>query len=81
MSNDESINYKKQSRGTEDIRKHTEEYITRIYPFDKYEIVVKLTLDGRFIGIEGIRINKDFRSYEQRASQKVFSYIDDYEPE
>lgn len=60
----------------------TEQYTHIIYPFDnKYEIVVKLTLDGKFVGIEEVRIKEDFRSYNQRISQKAFEYIDSYKPE
>jgi len=45
-----------------------------IYPFDKYEIEVKLTSDGKFLGITGISVNKDFRSYAQRLNS--YGYID-----
>lgn len=37
------------------------------YPFDKYEIEVKLAADGTFLGITGISINKDFLSYIQKT--------------
>jgi hypothetical protein len=83
MSYEDSIVYKKEGRGTpgsSDRRDIPEDYVTITYPFDKYLIVVKLTSDGRFIGIEEIRINKDFRSYKQ-APQEIFHYIDEYEPE
>lgn len=58
----------------------TKHFMTIIYPFEKYEILVKLTLDGRFVGIEEIRINKDFRSFRQSKPQKIFREIDRYEP-
>ncbi len=58
-----------------------EGYRTISYPFEKYEIIVRLTLDGRFVGIEEIRINKDFRSYAQSKPQKIFRDIDRYKPE
>jgi hypothetical protein len=57
------------------------EYVTINYPFEKYEIIVKLTMDGRFVGIEEVRINKDFRSYKQSIPQKIFRDIDEYKPE
>lgn len=59
----------------------TESYITRICPFKQYLIIVKLTTDGRFVGIEEVRVNKDFRSYKQKISQKIHRYVDEYEPE
>lgn len=58
----------------------SKEYITRIYPFNQYLITVKLAPDGTFIGIEEVRLNRDFRSYKQKISQKIFHYVDEYEP-
>ena len=55
-------------------------YITRIYPFNQYLITLKLAPDGTFIGIEEVRVNKDFRSYKQKVSQKIIRYVDEYEP-
>ena len=49
--------------------------------FEKYEIIVELTSDGKFIGIEEVRINKDFRDYAHRIRHKAFEYIDSYKPE
>lgn len=57
------------------------DYKRKVIPFQKYEIVVDLTSDGRFIGIEEVRINKDFRDYGQITRQKAFEYIDSYRPE
>jgi hypothetical protein len=59
----------------------TKDYVTLKYPFEKYVITVKLTSDGRFVGIEEVVINKDFRSYKQSIPQKIFRDIDKYEPE
>jgi hypothetical protein len=78
MSDESRIDHKEEDKGTGGTSK---EYVTRIYPFDKYLIVVKLTADGRFVGIEEVRVNKDFRSYKQRASQEIFNYVDEYKPE
>jgi hypothetical protein len=57
------------------------DYERKIIPFQKYEIVVDLTLDGKFIRIEEVRINKDFRDPAQTIRQKAFEYIDSYKPE
>ena len=51
------------------------------YPFEKYEIVVKLTLDRKFIGIDEVRINKDFRSYKQQTTQETFAHAEELPPE
>ena len=53
----------------------------KVIPFERYEVVVNLTSDGRFVGIEEVRINKDFRSYSQMTPQKAFEYVDSYHPE
>jgi len=58
-----------------------ESYVTQVYPFDKYLITVKLSLDGRFIGIEEVQINKDFRSYKQKVSRKIYHYLEEPEIE
>jgi hypothetical protein len=47
------------------------------YRFEKYDIVVKLTPDGKFVGIEEVRINKDFRSYRQQTPQAIFAHVDE----
>jgi hypothetical protein len=41
---------------------------TIIYPFERYEIEVQLTPDGKFIGISQVKISKDFLSHLQRQS-------------
>lgn len=36
------------------------------YPFERYIIKVRLSLENEFLGITEIKINKDFRSIENR---------------
>lgn len=48
------------------------DFKTIVYPFDKYEIKVKLSMDNKFIGIVEIKLNKEFLSFKQKmASQGV----------
>jgi hypothetical protein len=55
----------------------TQEYKTIVYPFDMYEIVVKISQDGKFIGIEEVRVNKSFRDYKNKGTfQPIFSEIE-----
>lgn len=56
---------------------YNNDFLVEIYPFDKYEIVVKLTLDRKFIGIEEVRLNKDFRSFKQQNAQESFARMDE----
>jgi hypothetical protein len=78
MSSESPIDHKDRYVGTGS--SSTKDYVTLDYPFEKYQITVKLTSDGRFVGIEEVRINKDFRSYKQSIPQKIFRDIDEYQP-
>jgi len=80
MSNEDSTDHKNIRTYLGTGSTSTKEYMTLVYPIEKYLVTVKLTSDGRFVGIEEIRVNKDFRSYKQRVPQKIFNYIDEYEP-
>lgn len=52
------------------------------YTFGKYEIVVELASDDKFLGIEEVEVNKDFRSHTQRiASTKVLDVEEYYKDE
>ena len=75
----DSIECKSKGSGTGAVS--TVEYIQKVIHFDKFEIVVKLTLDGKFEGIDAVRFDKDFREFNQKISQKAFEYIDNYQPE
>jgi hypothetical protein len=48
MSSEEAIDRKSKDVGTG--RASTMKYTTLLYHFEKYDIVVKLTSDGRFVG-------------------------------
>lgn len=47
------------------------------YPFDKYQIKVKLTPTNEFIGIVEVGINKDFLSYKQKTTLRGFHDVDE----
>ena len=82
MSDKELTDYKRKSQemGTGSSLL-ADETVRVIYPFQNYEIVVRLSKDGKFIGIDEVSIKKDFRSYTQDVIKKTFSSIDDYVPE
>ena len=79
MSDEKTNDYNRRNIGTGSAS--AKEYVIKVCPFEKYEIVVKLTSDGRFIGIEEVRVNKDFRSHRQGTSQRIFEYIEEYPSE
>jgi hypothetical protein len=50
--------------------------------FDEYEVQIALGQDGRFLGIVGVSVKKDFRSLRQRIdSRGSHDVLDIYEPE
>jgi hypothetical protein len=54
-----------------------DEFVSVTYCFQKYEIIMKLTTDGKFVGIEEVRINKDFRTFKQQTPQEIFKHIEE----
>jgi hypothetical protein len=58
-------------RGTGDIDIN-ERYKTIQYPFDKYQISVQLNESNEFIGINEVKLDKDFLSLEQKISIQGF---------
>ena len=47
-------------------------------PFDKYEIWVRLTEDGKFVDIAEVRINRDFLSPTQRVGKSGYFDVDEF---
>lgn len=54
-----------------------EEYKIVTYPFDKYEIKVKLTLSDEFVGITEVKVNKEFLSHKQKAVSSGFHDVEE----
>lgn len=74
----EDVDYNKlknQGSGSHDMPK---DYKEIVYPFDKYEITVRLSLNNEFIGISEVKVNKDFLSYKQKISSKGFHDVDEF---
>lgn len=55
-----------------------EEFITKEIPFEKYIVKVKLTLSGKFIGIEEISFSKDFLTYKQKLLKQSAKDVEKY---
>jgi hypothetical protein len=66
---------KKQGTGSHDDPK---DYKIIVYPFDKYEIKVKLTLANEFIGISEVEINKEFLSHKQKITPQGYHDVDEF---
>ena len=56
---------------------HIEHYKTIIYPFDRYEINVQLGPNNEFIGVIGVKLNKDFIAYEKKRMPLGYHDVDD----
>jgi len=55
-----------------------DDYKIILYPFDKYQIKIKLTPANEFIGIIEVKINKEFLSYKQKISTKGYHDVDEF---
>lgn len=49
-----------------------------VYPFDKFEIKVKLSPSNEFIGVTEVKINQKFLSEQQRISSQGSFSVDDF---
>ena len=68
-------NFRNQGTGGYDL---PDDYKIIIYPFDKYEIKIKLTPSNEFIGIIEIKVNKEFLSHKQKITSKGFHDVDEF---
>lgn len=65
---------KKEVTGSHDF---FEDYKIIDYPFNKYQIKIKLAPNNEFIGIIEIKINKDFLSHKQKIISSGYIDVDD----
>jgi hypothetical protein len=49
-----------------------------VYPFDRYEILIKLTWDNKFVSIMGIQLNKKFKEHLMKITPKGYHDVDEY---
>lgn len=48
------------------------------YPFEKYQIKIKLNAEGKFLGIIQVSINKEFLSHAQKISSSEVHDIEEF---
>jgi hypothetical protein len=58
-----------------------ENYRIIMFPFEKYEIKIKLTPNNEFVEVIEVKINKDFLSYKQKATPKGFHDVKKFYPD
>jgi len=52
-----------------------------VYPFDQYEIKVRLSPNNEFIAITEVKVKKDFMSYKEKISTKGYHDVEAFYPE
>ncbi len=57
------------------------DYKIILYPFDRYQIKVKLTPTNEFVGITEVEVNKDFISHKQKMVPQDFHDVEEFYPE
>ena len=55
-----------------------DDYKIIVYPFDKYQIKIKLTPTNEFIGIMEVKINKKFLSHKQKMISKGYHDVAEF---
>lgn len=76
MDTNKEYDYTK-DRGTGG-RDRSGDYKFIVYPFDRYQIKVKLTANNEFVGIVEVKMNRDFLSHKQRMASKGVHDVDDF---
>ncbi len=68
-------NLKKQGTGSHE---RVDDYKIILYPFDKYQIKIKLTPSNEFIGIVEVKVNKEFLSHKQKITSQGFLDVEEF---
>jgi hypothetical protein len=68
-------NLKNQGTG---IHERFYDYKIILYPFDKYQIKIKLTHSNEFIGIVEVKVNKEFLSHKQKITSQGFLNVEEF---
>ncbi len=56
----------------------TQETRTIVYPFERFNITVKISPSNEFMGITEVEINKDFLSYKQKTAQQGYHDVEQF---
>ena len=68
-------NIKNQGTGSHE---KLDDYEIIIYPFDKYQIKIKLSPSNEFIGIVEVKVNKEFLSHRQKITSQGFLDVEEF---
>lgn len=56
----------------------TQESRSIVYPFERFNITVKVSSSNEFVGITEVEINKDFMSYKQKIAQQGYHDVEQF---
>jgi len=56
----------------------TQETRTIVYPFERFNITVKVSPSNEFVGITEVEINKEFMSYKQKIAQQGYHDVEQF---
>jgi len=68
-------NIKNQGTGSHE---KLDDYKIILYPFDKYQIKIKLSPSNEFIGIVEVKVNKEFLSHKQKITSQGFLDVEEF---
>lgn len=57
------------------------DYKIIVFPFDRYEIKIKLKPNNEFLEVIEVKINKEFLSHKQKIAPKGYHDVDKFYPE
>lgn len=57
---------------------NVEQYQFIKYPFGNFIVEIKVTLDGKFVEIVGLKINRDFIDYQKLSPKFNYHDVEDY---
>ena len=49
-----------------------------VYKLDRYDIKVKLTPDNRFVGVEEVKVSRDFMTNKEKSFINKYHDVTDY---
>lgn len=48
------------------------------YAVSRYEVLIELDSEGRFIGVQQVRLRKDFREYAMETAPRGFHDVEEF---
>lgn len=75
-SNEDSADYEALSRQGTGSHDEIGGFKIVVYPFDRYEIKIRLSSSNEFLGIEEVKLNQEFLAHRQRITPSGYHDVD-----